>query len=256
MDWWSNPLWECSHIDQSARTRQRSALATPETDTLTAPADIFDTSFDAFLFDMDGTILNSIAAAERIWGAWAQRHGLDVATFLPTIHGVKGAETISRLGLPGVDAKAEAKGILDAEMADLEGILPIPGAIEFLNSLPPDRWAVVTSAPRELALKRMDEAGIMPPDVLIAGQDVENGKPHPDCFMLGARKLGFGAKNCLVFEDAVAGILAGEGAGASIAVITATHHHPMETALATLPDYTNVRAVTGRDGKLSLKRLT
>jgi mannitol-1-/sugar-/sorbitol-6-phosphatase len=217
---------------------------------------IYEESFDAFLFDMDGTILNSIAAAERVWAAWAQRHGLDVATFLPTIHGVKGAETISRLGLPGVDAKAEAQGILDAEMADLEGILPIPGAIEFLNSLPRERWAVVTSAPRELALKRMDEAGITPPGVLVAGQDVENGKPHPDCFMLGARTLGFEAKDCLVFEDAIAGILAGEGAGAAIAVITATHHHPMETALATLPDYTNVRAMTGPDGRLSLVRLT
>lgn len=219
-----------------------------------AIADIFNKSFDAFLFDMDGTILNSIAAAERIWGAWAARHGLDVATFLPTIHGVKGVETISRLGLPGVDPVKEAQGILDAEMAELEGILPIPGAIEFLASLPRDRWAVVTSAGLQLALKRMREAGIARPDVIVSGDDVENGKPHPDCFMLGARMLGFDAKNCLVFEDAVAGILAGEGAGASIAVITATHHHTMETALATLPDYRNVKAMTGPDGRLSLQR--
>lgn len=217
---------------------------------------IYEKTFDAFLFDMDGTILNSIPAAERIWGAWAERHGLDVATFLPTIHGVKGTETIARLGLPGVDPIKEAKGILDAEMAELEGISPIPGAIDFLNSLPRNRWAVVTSAGLGLALKRMKEAGIARPDVIVSGDDVANGKPHPDCFMLGAKKLGVEAKNCLVFEDAVAGILAGEGAGASIAVITATHHHPMETALATLPDYTNVRAVTGPDGKLSIQRLT
>jgi mannitol-1-/sugar-/sorbitol-6-phosphatase len=223
---------------------------------VTAPANILDKSFDAFLFDMDGTILNSIAAAERIWGAWAQRHGLDAATFLPTIHGVKGVETIARLGLPGVDARKEAQGILDAEMAELEGILPIPGAIAFLTSLPRDRWALVTSAGLGLALKRLKEAGIERPDVIVSGDDVENGKPHPDCFMLGAQKLGFEAKNCLVFEDAVAGILAGEGAGASVAVITATHHHPMETALATLPDYTNVRALTGADGRLSIQRIT
>ncbi len=216
---------------------------------------IFDKSFDAFLFDMDGTVLNSIAAAERIWGAWAERHGLDVATFLPTIHGVKGVETIARLGLPGVDAKKEAQEILDAEMAELEGILPIPGAIAFLASLPRDRWALVTSAGLALALKRLKEAGIERPDVIVSGDDVENGKPHPDCFMLGARKLGFEARNCLVFEDAIAGILAGEGAGASIAVITATHHHKMDTALATLEDYTNVRAITGTDGRLSIKRL-
>jgi mannitol-1-/sugar-/sorbitol-6-phosphatase len=221
---------------------------------LTAPANIFDKSFDAFLFDMDGTILNSIAAAERIWGAWAERHGLDVATFLPTIHGVKGVETIARLGLPGVDPVKEAQGILDAEMAELEGIEPIPGAIEFLASLPRGRWALVTSAGMGLALKRLKEAGIPRPDVIVSGDDVENGKPHPDCFMLGARKLGFEAKDCLVFEDAVAGILAGEGAGAAIAVITATHHHPMETALATLPDYQNIEALTNSDGSLSIRR--
>jgi mannitol-1-/sugar-/sorbitol-6-phosphatase len=224
---------------------------------VTAPdSSIFNKPFDAFLFDMDGTIINSIAAAERIWGAWAARHGLDVPTFLPTIHGVKGVETIARLGLPGVDAKKEAQGILDAEMAELEGILPIPGAIAFLKSLPRGRWALVTSAGLALALKRLKEAGIERPDVIVSGDDVENGKPHPDCFILGAKKLGFDAKNCLVFEDAIAGILAGEGAGASIAVITATHHHPMDTALAALPDYTHVRAVTGADGRLSIQRIT
>lgn len=205
---------------------------------------------------MDGTILNSIAAAERIWGAWAARHGLDVATFLPTIHGVKGVETISRLGLPGVDPVKEAREILDAEMAELEGIVPIPGATEFLASLPRDRWALVTSAGLDLALKRLKEAGITRPDVIVSGDDVQNGKPHPDCFLLGARKLGFEAKDCLVFEDAVAGILSGEGAGASIMVITATHSHKMDTALATMEDYTNVQADNGPDGRLSLKRVT
>ena len=68
----------------------------------TAPS-VFDKTFSAFLFDMDGTIINSIAAAERVWGAWAERHGLDVATFLPTMHGARGVDTIRRLGLPGVD---------------------------------------------------------------------------------------------------------------------------------------------------------
>ena len=201
---------------------------------------------------MDGTILNSIAAAERIWGAWAARHGLDVATFLPTIHGVKGVETISRLGLPGVDPVKEAREILDAEMAELEGILPIPGAIDFLASLPRGRWALVTSAGLELALKRLKEAGIPRPDVIVSGDDVQNGKPHPDCFLLGARRLGFEAKDCLVFEDAVAGILAGEGAGAAIMVITETHHHPMETSLATIANYEKVRALTQSDGSLKL----
>ncbi|RWG29404.1 HAD family hydrolase, partial [Mesorhizobium sp.] len=111
--------------------------------------------FAAFLFDMDGTVLNSIAAAERVWTKWARRHGLDVASFLPTIHGKRAIETIAALKLPGVDPVVEADALLEAEAADLEGIVPIPGAVAFLKSLPPERWAVVTSAPRELALLRM-----------------------------------------------------------------------------------------------------
>jgi mannitol-1-/sugar-/sorbitol-6-phosphatase len=230
-----------------------AAIAPAKRLALTAP--VFARNFAAFLFDMDGTILNSIAAAERIWGAWAMRHGLDVATFLPTIHGVKGVETISRLGLPGVDAQKEAQEILDAEMAELEGIVPIPGAAEFLASLPRGRWALVTSAGLDLALKRLREAGIPRPDVIVSGDDVTNGKPNPECFLLGARLLGVAASDCLVFEDATAGILAGEGAGAAIMVITQTHHHPMDTSLATIQNYEKVRALTQSDGSLKLHQV-
>jgi mannitol-1-/sugar-/sorbitol-6-phosphatase len=95
----------------------------------------FDRTFDAFLFDMDGTILNSIASAERVWSAWAERHGLDVASFLPTIHGVRAIETITALRLPGVDAKAEVHALLLAEIEDVEGIEAIEGAKAFLASL-------------------------------------------------------------------------------------------------------------------------
>ncbi|TIT83878.1 MAG: HAD family hydrolase, partial [Mesorhizobium sp.] len=90
---------------------------------------------------------------------WAYRHGLDVASFLPTIHGRRARETIAALKLPGVDPIVEAEALLKAEAADLEGIVPIPGAAAFLKSLPLERWAIVTSAPRELALLRLQAAG-------------------------------------------------------------------------------------------------
>ncbi|TIM73141.1 MAG: HAD family hydrolase [Mesorhizobium sp.] len=111
--------------------------------------------FAALLFDMDGTVVNSIAAAERVWADWARRQDLDVSAFLPTIHGVRAIETIARLALPGVDPMREADALLQAEVADIDGILPIAGAAAFLASLPPERWAIVTSAPRELALLRI-----------------------------------------------------------------------------------------------------
>ncbi len=84
----------------------------------------FGKSFDAFLFDMDGTILSSIEATERVWAEWAKQHGIDPVTFLPTIHGVRAVETVRRLALPGVDPVREAKILMQAEMADLEGIAP------------------------------------------------------------------------------------------------------------------------------------
>lgn len=215
---------------------------------------VFDKTFSALLFDMDGTLINSIAVAERIWGAWAAGHGLDITTFLPTMHGVRGIDIIGRLALPGVDPVSEAQAVLDAEMDDVDGIVPLPGAIDFLNSLPSGRWAIVTSAPRELALKRLHATGIPIPPVLVTAEDVVSGKPSPECFLLGAKKLGFDAADCLVCEDAAAGILAGDAAGAKVLVITSTHAHPIETAHTTTVDYSDITATVDAAGKISLGR--
>ena len=119
---------------------------------------------------MDGTIINSIEAAERAWAAWARQHGLDVATFLPTIHGVRGIETISRLQLPGVDPHAEARDVLLAEIEDIAGVSAIAGAASFLTSLPEDRWAIAISSPRELAVRRLVAAGLPHPKEFIAAE--------------------------------------------------------------------------------------
>ncbi|UCI20473.1 HAD-IA family hydrolase [Mesorhizobium sp. B2-1-8] len=209
--------------------------------------------FAAFLFDMDGTLINSIASAERVWGDWARRHGLDVAAFLPTIHGVRAIETITALALPGVDPRHEADLLLKAEADDLDGILQIAGAVSFLNALPPERWAIVTSAPRSLALARMKVAGIPVPAVLIAAEDVSRGKPAPDCFQLGARRLGFDARDCLVFEDAPAGIAAAEAAGASVMVINATHQHPLATQHAAIAGYDEIDITVDERGWVALE---
>ncbi|MCF6098450.1 HAD-IA family hydrolase [Mesorhizobium muleiense] len=196
--------------------------------------------FAALLFDMDGTVVNSIAAAERVWADWARRQDLDVAAFLPTIHGVRAIETIARLALPGVDPMREADALLQAEVADIDGILPIAGAAAFLASLPPDRWAIVTSAPRELAVLRIAAAGIPLPATLVAAEDVSRGKPAPDCFRLAAERLGVDARDCLVFEDAPAGIAAAEAAGATVVVISATHQHPLQTPHAAIAGYEGI----------------
>jgi sugar-phosphatase len=202
---------------------------------------IADKAFAAFLFDMDGTILSSVAAAERVWTRWAERHGLDVATFLPTIHGVRAIDTIGRLALPGVDAVREAAELTLAEIADVEGVQPIAGAVAFLASLPADRWAIVTSSPRKLAEARLAAAGIEPPAVVVTAEDVVRGKPYPDGFRLAAEKLGCDARDCLIFEDAPAGIQAAEASGATVMVVTAAHAHPMVTPHATMASFDDLR---------------
>ena len=208
--------------------------------------------FAAFLFDMDGTILTSIASAERVWAAWARRHGLDVAAFLPTIHGVRSVDTIRRLALPGVDPVAEAEAITRAEMVDTDGIDAIAGAAAFLGALPPGRWGVVTSAPRRLAERRLGAAGLPVPLLLVAAEDIRNGKPAPDGFLLAAERLGVDAAECLVFEDAAAGIAAAEAAGAAVVVITATHPYPLRTRHPSIPGYTGLAARVSPAGVLEL----
>ena len=219
------------------------------------PAALTAQAFAAFLFDMDGTILSSIAATERVWARWALRHGLDVAAFLPTIHGMRGIDTVARLNLPGVDAQAEAAAITRAEMDDVDGIEAIAGVHAFLAALPAHRWAVVTSAPRELALRRIAAAGLQVPPQLVAAEDVAQGKPAPDCFELAAARLGVRARDCLVFEDAPAGIAAAESAGASVLVLTATHPHPLATPHASVRDYAALASSVDADGGLRVTAL-
>lgn len=209
--------------------------------------------YSALLFDMDGTILNSIASAARIWGHWAKRHGLDVEAFIPTVHGVRAFDTIARLALPGVDPQAEALLITQAEIADVDGIVEIPGASIFLRSLPMQRWAVVTSAPKALAIRRIEAAGIPMPTFLVTSEDVSDGKPNPACYLLAAQRLGVEATECLVFEDAAAGILAGEAAGADIIVVTATHTHTMTAHHASINDYKTLLANVDEHGFFTLE---
>ena len=209
-------------------------------------------SFGAFLFDMDGTLLNSIAVAERVWTAWAEKRGVDAVALLATVHGRKAIETITRLGLSGIDPAEEVRVLTQAEIDDVAGVKPIAGAIGFLKSLPPDRWAIVTSAPRELAKVRIAAAGLPWPEILIAGEDVENGKPAPDCFMLAARMLAQPIEECLVFEDASAGIEAAEASGASVLVISAAHRTPLSTRHPTIESYNRLAVDISSGGALRL----
>ena len=222
----------------------------------TTPTTAGDGAFAAFLFDMDGTLVDSIASANRVWRRWAASHGLDPETVLRTMHGVRAVETVRRLNVPGMDPEHEAHVLTLAEIDDVEGVVAIKGAKTFLRSLPAERWAIVTSAPRVLAIRRLDAAGIPRPRVLVTADDIAHGKPAPDCFLLAARSLGVAASDCLVWEDAPAGIRAAEAAGAAVMVVSASHAHPFETSHPVITDYDGVKAVLDESGQLRLQSLS
>jgi sugar-phosphatase len=131
----------------------------------------------------------------------------------------------------------------------------VAGAARFLQSLPADQWAIVTSAPRALALRRMAAAGIPEPAVLVTAEDVAAGKPDPAGYRLAAQRLDVEISDCLVFEDAAVGILAAEAAGADLLIVTATHEQPIVTAHATLAGYDEVVARVDANGVIRLRTL-
>ncbi|MDH0613792.1 MULTISPECIES: HAD-IA family hydrolase [unclassified Agrobacterium] len=203
-------------------------------------------SFDAFLFDMDGTILDSSAASERVWGGWARENGIPT----PPYHGRRVEDTMADLTGFGINPKKGASEITQRELDDLAGVVAIPGAAEFLKMLPPRKWAVVTSAPKQLALRRIAAAGLPLPDAIVAAEDVTRGKPQPDPFLAGARLLSVDPARCLVFEDADAGIHAAEAAGASVLVITHTNSSTLQ-GRASVADYLGLR-VEHKDSSMTI----
>ena len=151
---------------------------------------------------------------------------------------------------PASDPEAEPRDKMPESVEETAGHEGTKGAAPSLSSIPPHRWPIVTSASRDRALTRIKVTVLPMPDIVVTGDDVSQGKPAPDCFQLGAKKLGFDARDCAVFEDAVAGITAGEAAGAGVVVITATHSHDLNTSHPKVPDYQHLRARPASDGKL------
>jgi mannitol-1-/sugar-/sorbitol-6-phosphatase len=173
------------------------------------------------LFDLDGVLVDSTPAVERVWAWWARKHGFEPDEVVKRAQGRPSITTIREL-LPDADHAAEDREVQRREIADIEGLIPLPGAIELLQALPLDRWAIVTSCTRDLAHVRIAAAGLPKPRHLVTSTDVTRGKPDPEPYLKGAQFLGVNAADCLVVEDAPAGIRAGKAAGARVVALRTT----------------------------------
>lgn len=185
---------------------------------------------NALLFDLDGVLIDSTPAVARVWHRWAVEHGLDPETVIHMAHGRPSRTTIRDL-LPNADIDHEDREVERREIADLDGVVLLPGAQELLNILPPERWTIATSCTRPLAEVRLRAAGLPIPKTMITSSDVKIGKPDPEPYLKAAAKLGFAASDCIVVEDVPAGIRAGRSAGAGvIAFLTTVTRRDLENA--------------------------
>jgi mannitol-1-/sugar-/sorbitol-6-phosphatase len=175
----------------------------------------------ALLFDMDGVLIDSTPAVERVWRRWALEHGFNPDEVVARAHGRPSLTTV-REYLPDADHEAENREVERREIEDIEGVVPLPGALELLASLPVDRWTIVTSATLALAEVRLRAARLPPPQRWITSSNVTRGKPHPEPYLRAAELLGFPPAQCVAVEDVPAGVQSGKAAGSRVIALETT----------------------------------
>jgi mannitol-1-/sugar-/sorbitol-6-phosphatase len=176
----------------------------------------------AILFDLDGVLCDSTRQVDREWRDWAARKGVDGDAVMAIAHGVRTIEVIRQVA-PHLDVEAEAAAIEDHEAHDQTGVVVMPGALDLVQSIPEGRWGVVTSGSRLLAESRLQHCGLPVPEVLVTSDDVTNGKPHPEPYLKGAQRLGFAPGDCVVIEDAPAGIQSARASGMRVIGMASTY---------------------------------
>ena len=178
------------------------------------------------LFDMDGVLVDSTPAVARVWTTWANKFGFDPAEVVRQAHGRPSIATIREL-LPNGDHHAEDEEIERAEIEDIRDVIALPGAAALLSALPDARYAVVTSATHALATVRLQAAGFRIPKNLVTASDIQRGKPDPEPYLRGAQSLRFASADCIVIEDAPAGIQSGKAAGSRVIALRTTAEDPV-----------------------------
>lgn len=210
-----------------------------------------DRSFEAVIFDMDGTLIDSTPAVARAWATWGEEHGVTPAE-LGHHHGIPSAALVALL-LPEDRHLGAIERINELELADVGDIVVLPGAAEALAALSEARNAIATSCTIPLAKARIDAAQLVPPSILVTADDVKRGKPAPDPYLEAAAQLGVEPSRCLVVEDAPAGLTSAREAGcATLAVITTTAEDQL-VADGIVPDLSHVVFTVDEDGLILVR---
>ncbi len=200
----------------------------------------------AILFDLDGVLIDSTRSVDRQWRAWAREKGIEEEKVMAIAHGVRSIEVI-RAVAPHLDAPSEVQWLERHEAEDQSDVTVMPGAAELIGAIPDGRWCVVTSGTRLLATARLRLGGLPIPKVLVTADDVTNGKPHPEPYLKGAELLGMKPAECLVIEDAPAGIQAAHAAGMNAIALASTYQaSKLKDADAVVEKLSQIRVA--RDG--------
>ena len=188
----------------------------------TVSGPVVEVATKGILFDMDGVLISSIGSVVRCWRRWAVMYGVPDAESYEVPHGMRAIEIVKSLR-PDIDPQEGLRYIEDLELEDVADLVVLPGVRALLESLPADRWAIVTSATSRLMLGRLKAAGLPVPERIISADMVERGKPDPEPYRRGAELLGFRPEECLVVEDAPSGVGAGLAAGSRVLGVVGTH---------------------------------
>jgi sugar-phosphatase len=207
----------------------------------------------AILFDLDGVLLDSTGAVDREWREWAREQGVDEEKVIAIAHGVRTIEVIQAVA-PHLDAEAETRKLESREVDHLEGVAVMPGAADLVRAIPDGRWCVVTSGSRPLASARLRWAGIPVPKVLVTAEDVRNGKPDPEPYLKAAERLGVEPKDCLVVEDAPAGIQSAHAGGMKVVGMASTFDaSELKAADGVVVKLSQIKVSLDGAGKLAVK---
>ncbi len=199
--------------------------------------------FRGLLFDLDGTLVNSLAAVDRAWRQWAVEYGLNPDYVAPRIHGRRAVDSIALLA-PEVNQEEAFARLEHLEATDTRDVVPMPGALDFLSRLNGIPWGIVTSGSRPIAIPRLTAGGMVQPDVFVTAEQIRQGKPHPEAFLEGAKRLGIAPGDIVVFEDTIAGVRSAKAAGMAVIGVSS---HAAEEADAAITNYAELTIVADAD---------